>query len=220
MAFAGFPPAALEFFEGLAADNSKSYWLAHKTVYDEAVKGAMSALLADLAEFGPFNIFRPYNDVRFAKGRPPYKEQIGAIGESEGGAIHYVQLSTEGLMVGTGYYHMAADQLDRFRRAVDAEHTGAAAAAVCSALEKKGFTIGAIGELKTAPRGYPKDHPRIDLIRRKGLASFRSWPVEPWLHTKSVVKKIRDAWTASEQLNAWLDANVGPSTLPPPDWDR
>ena len=220
MAFAGFSTAALDFFEGLGADNSKPYWLAHKAVYDEHVKGALQSLLADLSEFGPFNIFRPYNDVRFAKGRPPYKEQIGAVGESEGGAIHYVQLSTEGLMVGTGYYFMAADQLDRFRRAVDAQHTGEAVAALCSALERQGFRIGAADELKTAPRGYPKDHSRIDLIRRKGLASFRSWPVEPWLYTKSVVKKVRDAWTSSNDLNAWLDANVGPSTLPPPDWNR
>jgi uncharacterized protein (TIGR02453 family) len=220
MRFTGFSPAALAFYEGLAADNSKVYWQAHRAVYDTEVKGAMLALLDELDEFGPFHVFRPYNDVRFAKGRPPYKEQIGAVGESEGGAVQYVAFSAAGLMVGTGYYSMAADQLDRFRQAVDDEHRGTEVAELSAALERKGYTIGAIDELKTAPRGYAKDHPRIALLRRKGLTAFRSWPVAPWLHTRSVVKRVRDAWTEPAALNAWLDTHVGPSTLPPPDFDR
>jgi uncharacterized protein (TIGR02453 family) len=218
--FSGFSPAALAFYEGLVADNSKAYWQAQRAVYDTEVRGAMLALLDELAEFGPFHVFRPYNDARFAKGRPPYKEQIGAVGESEGGAVQYVAFSAEGLMVGTGYYAMAADQLERFREAVDDEHRGAEVAELSAALERRGYTIGAIDELKTAPRGYAKDHPRIALLRRKGLTAFRRWPVAPWLHTRGVVKRVREAWNEPAALNAWLDTHVGPSTLPPPDFDR
>ena len=220
MSFAGFSTEAFAFFEGLSADNSKAFWQANKATFDTQVKGAMVALLDELNEFGPFNIFRPYNDVRFAKGRPPYKEQIGAIGEREGGAVFYVQLSATGLMIGSGYYAMATDQLERFRAAVDDDHRGMEVAAISGRLAKKHYTIGAIGELKTSPRGYPKDHPRIELLRRKGLTAFRSWPPEPWLHTKSVVKKVRDGWNGAAELNDWLDEHVGPSTLPPPDWSR
>lgn len=220
MPFTGFPPSALTFFEGLAADNSKVYWQANRGVYDADVRGAMLGLLEALGEFGPFHVFRPYNDVRFAKGRPPYKEQIGAVGESEGGAVQYVAFSAAGLTVGTGYYSMAVDQLERFRQAVDDEASGATIAGLCATLEARGYTIGAIGELKTAPRGYPKDHPRIALMRRKGLTAFRTWPVAPWLHTKAVVRRVRDAWTEPAPMNAWLDAHVGPSTLPPPDFSR
>jgi len=220
MSFAGFPPAALAFYEGLAADNSKVYWQANKAVYDDAVKGPMQQLLLDLAEFGPFHIFRPYNDVRFAKGRPPYKEQIGAVGESQGGAIFYVAFSATGIIAGSGYYHMASDQLERFREAVDDDHRGAEVEAICARLEKKGFRIGAIDELKTAPRGYAKDHPRIAILRRKGLTAMMSWDPAEWMHTKAVVKKVRDAWNAAGEVNAWLDTHVGPSTLPPPDFDR
>jgi uncharacterized protein (TIGR02453 family) len=215
MAFTGFPSAALEFYEGLAADNSKTYWLANRAVYDADVKGSMQALLDDLAEFGPFHIFRPYNDVRFAKGRPTYKEQIGATGESQGGSTYYVRFSASGLLAGTGYFHMAPDQLERFRRAVDDESLGSHVAAIGAALEQRGFAIGSIGELKSAPRGYRRDHPRIELLRRKGLTAMRSWDVAPWMHTKSVVKRVRDAWTEAADLNEWLDTNVGPSTLPP-----
>lgn len=219
MAFAGFSTEAISFYEGLVADNSKVYWQANKASYDAKVKGAMVALLEELDEFGPFNIFRPYNDVRFAKGRPPYKEAIGAVGEREGGAIFYVQFSAAGLTIGSGYYAMATDQLERFRGAVDDDARGAEIAAISAKLAKK-YTIGAISELKTAPRGYPKDHPRIELLRRKGLTAFMSWPPQSWMHTKAVVKKVRDGWNGASELNDWLDAHVGPSTLPPPDWDR
>ncbi|MEO6125362.1 MAG: DUF2461 domain-containing protein [Ilumatobacteraceae bacterium] len=216
----GFSPTALAFFEGLAADNSKVYWQANKAVYDVEVKAAMQAVLADLEEYGPFKVFRPYNDVRFAKGRPPYKEQIGAAGESEGGSVVYIQFSASGLMTGTGYYSMASDQLEAFRRAVDDEHRGVELAAICAALEKQGYTLGAMEQLKTAPRGIAKDHPRIDLLRRKGLIATVAWAPEPWLHTTSVVTKIRNVWKGAAAMTEWLDTHVGPSQLPPPDWDR
>jgi len=218
--FAGFPPAALTFYEGLAADNSKAYWQANKAVYETEVKGAMLALLDELGAYGPFRIFRPYNDVRFAKGRPRYKEQIGAVTESDGGSTFYIRFAADGLRVGAGHFHMASDQLDRFREAVASDSRGAEVAAICAAAEKQGYTIGAMEELKTAPRGYAKDHPRIDLLRRKGLVAFRSWDVAPWLHTRSVVKRVRDTWEGLAPLTTWLDSNVGPSTLPPPDFDR
>ena len=60
-------------------------------------------------------------------------------------------------------------ELRRFRRAVDAEATGAEIAGIVDDLRRRRYTIGAAGELKTAPRGYPKDHPRSDLLLRKGM---------------------------------------------------
>ena len=180
----------------------------------------MEAVLADLGEYGPFKIFRPYNDVRFAKGRPPYKEQIGAISETEGGSVVYVRFSAVGLMAGTGYYSMASDQLELFRRAVDDEHRGAELALICAALEQQGCSLGALEELKTAPRGFPRDHSRIDILRRKGLIATRSWEPALWLHTAAVTNRIRTVWTGAAAMTEWLDTHVGPSQLPPPDWDR
>ena len=85
MAFTGIPPEALDFYARLEADNSKAFWEANKTVYRDEVKASVQALCDELAEYGPFHLFRPYNDVRFAKNRPPYKTQQGAYGEGEGG---------------------------------------------------------------------------------------------------------------------------------------
>ena len=170
MTFTGFPAEAFDFYVRLGMDNSRPFWQANKSVYDTQVKAPLLAALEELEAYGPFQIFRPYRDVRFAKDKTPYKENAGAYGEGEGGTGYYLALNATSLFAGAGYYGFAADQMERFRTAVDADPTGGDLAARVAAMEKKGFTVGAISELKTAPRGYPKDHPRIALLRRKGLA--------------------------------------------------
>src|SRR5690606_22654404 len=127
----------------------------------------------------------------------------------------YFQLSAAGLMCGVGYYGMARDQLQRFRAAVDADATGGEIVRIVDALVEQGYTVGAIDELKTAPRGYPKDHPRIELLRRKGLMVSKDFRAPAWLHTKQVASRIRTTWDGAVEMSAWLDAHVGPSTLEP-----
>lgn len=216
-AFRGFPVEALQFYERLAQDNSRAFWQANRTVYDESVRAPMAAMLEALADWGPFHIFRPYNDVRFAKNRPPYKEHIAGVSESEGGASYYVQLSADGLMAGSGYYSLATDQLERFRAAVVDDHRGRELELIVAALQAARLSIGSMSELKTAPRGYSRDHPRIGLLRRRGLIAYRSWPVAGWLHTPKAIDRVRETWDAAGELNHWLDAHVGPSQLPPED---
>ena len=215
MAFPGIPYDALVFYEQLEADNSKAFWDANRARFKDVVRGPVDALAAELGEFGEFHLFRPHNDLRFSKNKPPYKTHQGAYTESEGGAGFYFQLSARGLMCGVGYYAMAKDQLDRFRAAVDAEHTGAEIAGIVAALAKRGYSVGAIDALKTAPRGVPKDHPRIELLRRKGLMVSKDFGAPTWLHTGQVVSRIRRTWQGAADMNAWLDAHVGPSTLEP-----
>ena len=215
MAFTGFPDEAIRFYEGLIADNSRTYWLANKPVFERAVRAPMLALLEELADYGPYHVFRPNKDVRFSKDKTPYKDHTGAYGESQAGAGYYVQFSATGMVAGSGYYHMAGDQLDRFRAALDGEAVGTEIADITADLGKKGLQFSAVGSLKTAPRGYPRDHPRIDLLRLKGLVGTRRWDAARWMQTKAVVKRVRDTWDEAAPMNAWLDAHVGPSTQAP-----
>lgn len=68
--FTGFPEAALDFYDDLEMDNTKSFWEAHKAVWTESVKAPMVALTNALEpEFGAPKVFRPYRDVRFANER-------------------------------------------------------------------------------------------------------------------------------------------------------
>jgi uncharacterized protein (DUF2461 family) len=87
MAFTGWPVEAVEFYEGLQADNSKVYWDAHKSVYSDCVRAPMEQLLGELAdEFGPGKLFRPYRDVRFSADKTPYKTSCAADPGNGGGA--------------------------------------------------------------------------------------------------------------------------------------
>lgn len=211
MTFHGWPIESLEFYEGLEADNSKAYWTDHKAAYESHVLAPMTELLEELAdEFGDGKIFRPYRDMRFSADKSPYKTNIGAT-LSRGG---YVQLSAQGLAAGTGYYVMAPDQIDRYRKAVDDERTGTQLQRSLSALEKQGIEITARDALKTAPRGYAKDHPRAELLRNKGLIAWHEWPVEQWLETAAAKDRIVWFFRVALPLREWLDAQVGPSDMP------
>ena len=212
-AFRGFPPEALDFWAGLEAENSKAYWTTHKELYEQAVRAPMEAFLAACEDLGPFRIFRPYRDVRFSRDKTPYKTHIGAVTETEGGALYYVQLSASGLFAAAGYHQMASDQVERYRAAV-AGDAGEELDAVVRALVKARYEIG--GEaLKTVPRGFDRDHPRAKLLRHKGVTMAKAFPPAKWLHTKAALERVRKVWADAGPLNAWLDRHVGPSTLPP-----
>jgi uncharacterized protein (TIGR02453 family) len=212
MAFRGFPAEAIEFYEGLEADNTRAYWQDHKKEYEELVKRPMVELLAELAgEYGEGKIFRPFRDVRFSKDKAPYKTAIGATLERGG----YVQFSAQGLAAGAGYYVMMPDQLDQYRRAVDDDKSGEELVRIAAALTKAKIDVTGHDTLKTAPKGYPKDHPRIDLLRHKGLIAWKQWPVAAWMGTAKAKQRVVDFFVASRPLIHWLDTNVGPSAMPP-----
>lgn len=119
-AFRGFPPDLFAFFEGLERDNSKSYWNAHESVWENQIRTPMRALLDDLAnEFGPMRMFRPNRDVRFSQDKSPYKLWVSATSQSRaiGGTGYYIEVSPTGLITGFGAMLMARDQLARFRAA-------------------------------------------------------------------------------------------------------
>ena len=211
MAFRGWPAEALEFFEGLEADNSKAYWTDHKAVYQEMVLGPMEALLADLKkEFGEGRVFRPYRDVRFSKDKSPYKTNIAAT-LSKGG---YISLSSEGLGAGSGYYGLMPDQLERYRKAVVDDRTGKALVRLVDKAKADDIEVSAHDVLKTAPKGHPKDHPRIELLRHKGLIYWQMWPAGPWLGTPKAKDRVVELFRAAKPLTKWLDANVGASEMP------
>ncbi len=209
MAFAGFPVEAIEFFEGLEADNTKGYWTDNKATYEACVRAPMEALLAELApRFGEGKIFRPYRDVRFSADKTPYKTNIAAT-MAKGG---YVSLDADGFGSGTGYYMMAKDQLAKFRAAIDDER-GPKIEKLIDGLRTEGLEVTAHDTLKTAPRGYPKDHPRIELLRMKGCIAWQSWEIGAWLDSPEPVERVRDFLETAKPLVTWLDTNVGPSEL-------
>jgi uncharacterized protein (TIGR02453 family) len=210
MGFSGWPEAALDFYDGLEEDNSKAYWTANKAIYDQAVLGPMTELTEELSpEFGEVKLFRPYRDVRFSADKSPYKTNIGAVV-----GPGYIQFSASGLAAGSGMYQMASDQLARYRQAVAEDLTGHELERVIEAITKAGYEIHGRDPLKTAPRGYQADHPRIDLLRNRALIAWKEWPVEPWLSTSAAKDKVAEFIRAARPLDEWLENHVGPSDQP------
>jgi uncharacterized protein (TIGR02453 family) len=205
MAFSGWPEEALDFYDGLAADNSKSYWTDHKATYQDKILRPMTELTEELAaEFGEPKIFRPYRDVRFSADKSPYKNHIGAVI----GGTGYVQLSAEGLGAGAGMWQMEPEQLERYRAAVASDGPGIDLEQVITRIEKADITVHGHSVLKSAPRGYPADHPRIALLRYKGLTAWKQWPVEPWLETAAAKDHLMSFFRTVQPLCAWLTTNV------------
>jgi uncharacterized protein (TIGR02453 family) len=205
MAFTGWPVEGVEFYEGLQADNSKVYWQEHKAVYERDVRGPMEQLLAELAgEFGAGKLFRPYRDVRFSADKTPYKTNCAAtLGAG------YISFSADGLSAGAGLYLPDSAALQRYRTAVTREKSGNELVAIVAALHKAGYETMAHEVLKTAPRGVPKDHPRIDLLRHKGIAMMKTWPVGAWLGTAKAKERVVTTLRAAAPLGDWLTRYVG-----------
>ena len=208
----------------MTADNSRAWWLAHKAEYEQAVREPMDALLAELAEFGPFHVFRPNRDVRFAKDKTPYKDHIGAYGEAEGGTGYYVQFSATGMFAGSGYYHMAGDQLERFRTAVDDDVLGPRIATIVDGArtrrvqgQRRRCAEDGAARLRQGPPAHRPAAPQ-GIRRHPGVAGR---PSGCRRRQSSAACATRGPPAAA--MNEWLDAHVGPSTLPPdegPGWRR
>jgi uncharacterized protein (TIGR02453 family) len=210
-AFTGFPDAALDFYDDLEVDNTRSFWEKHRAVYVEAVKTPMTALCEALApEFAPdghsAKVFRPYRDVRFARDKTPYKTHQGAFVAAGPATGWYVEISARGLRVGAGFYEASGERLTRIREAMADDKTGPRLQRVLRKLEREGFEIS--GEkLKTSPRGYAADHPRIELLRHKQLFAAKSFGFED-LDSPDVLERVRDDWRALRPLVEWVAGNA------------
>lgn len=204
MPFEGFPEAALDFYDDLEVDNTKSFWEAHKEVYATAVAAPMKALTAALAdEFGQAKIFRPYRDVRFAKDKTPYKSHQGAFVPKGPSTGYYVQVGAPGVRVGVGFYEASGPRLASIREAIVEKRRGGELEDILAALKEAGWELGG-DRLKTAPRGYDVDHPRIELLRHKSMTLGKSYGFEPFVHTGELLEHVRRDWREATAFVEWV----------------
>ena len=207
--FTGFPVEALNFYDDLEMDNTKSFWAAHKAIYETAVQGPMTALLQSLEpEFGPGKVFRPYRDVRFAKDKTPYKDHQGGFVAAGPTTGWYVEVGAPGVRVGAGFYDAGSERLAAIRSAIADQRTGSELVRILAALRVEGWTVG--GEtLKTSPRGYAADHPRIELLRHKSMTVGRSYGFDEMIHTSLLLARVRTDWAAATPFVQWVRTHSG-----------
>ena len=207
-----WPPAALDFLHELEANNDSDWFRANRKRYEVDLLGPARTLAESLSDLGEPHFFRPYNNLRFHPG-PPLKEHFGvAVGYGAAGG-YYFELSLDGLVVAGGMYRPAADQLERFRAAINDGRRAAGFERAVTVGEAAGLSLSE-PELKRAPRGYKTDHPRLDYLRLKRMTLSRRHPLKPWLHKRRCDEVVRSELEAARPLVTWLAKTVGPSTLP------
>jgi uncharacterized protein (DUF2461 family) len=211
--FGGFPAEAFRFYEQLGAENTKAFWTQHKRDYDEYVKAPFETLAAAVAtEFGLPGAAPPQRIGGFAADRRCWPPDATARFTSRARSAAEQPPRCGAAALGS----FAADQLERYRLAVDSK-AGNELDRLLGSYRRQHFEIGG-SVLKSAPRGYPKDHPLVHLLRHKGVYVSKSFAVAKWVHTPKALDRIVTTWRATDLLHKWLNRNVGPSTQPPDDW--
>lgn len=203
--FDGFPREAFEFFEQLALHNNRDWFHAHQDVYERACRDPMRQLVAQLGGSpAKTRISRINRDVRFSRDKSPYRTHIAA-----GMDANYIHLSADGLYVGAGIYMPEPAALERLRRAIDRETSGRALQKIVASLRRKRYQVDTHERLSSAPRGYPADHPRIELLRMKDIHAGKTFAPEPWLSSRSALPRIRRVLGDLRPLADWLRVHVG-----------
>ena len=215
--FEGFSPKVRKWFTGLEADNSREYFAANREFYEESIRGQMEALLSELSESfgGEVKMFRQNRDIRFSPDKSPYKTNTYGVLRGAGIAAEglYASISAHGLVAGSGYHVMARDQLDRYREGIADDRLGTELEELVANAQEAGLELWGTS-LATAPRGYAKDHERIELLRRKSLSLGATLKTGHGIGRSDGLQFVGDTWRAAAPVTAWLHDHVGASTLP------
>ena len=201
--FNGFSPEAFKFFRQLARNNNRDWFQAHRETYALACREPMKRLIAALgADPARTKITRINRDMRFARGRDPYRTHIAA-----GVGDRYLSLSADGLYIGAGLYRPEGPTLERLRNAIDADASGRALRKIVTSLRRKGYRVDTHERLATPARGYRADHPRDDLLRMKDIHAGKTLTPNV-LGNAAAVGRVRRAMADAKPLVDWLRAHV------------
>jgi uncharacterized protein (TIGR02453 family) len=199
-----FGQGAVRFLKALTANNTKAFFDAHRADYEREILTPLWELVA-IAEprYGRGRVMRQHRDLRFSRDKTPYRT-TASMWAGGIGAV-YLRLSTGGLDVGGGLYEPSREQLARARQAIAEDHDAAnQLLAVIEALADDGYELA--GEsLKTAPRGFPPDHPHIELLRLRHYAALRHLPAT------ATLDEIQRTWVGVQPLLNWIESRVGES---------
>jgi uncharacterized protein (TIGR02453 family) len=217
-----FSNEAVKFLRRLKRHNDRVWFDERKAVYERELKAPMLAVIGEvnaaMVEFAPMHVRPPqkimmriYRDIRFAKDKRPYKTHVSAwwvrdgLEKTSGGGF-YFQVSPEEVVIAAGVYMPEREQLLAIRRHL-AEHHAEFRRLM------KGKRLRSLMEendgvaLTRAPKGFPEDHPAIDLLKNRQWGVSVRLPGERATKAtlvKDVVERFKAAAPLIELLNAPL----------------
>jgi uncharacterized protein (TIGR02453 family) len=224
-----FTPAALKFLRGLARNNNKEWFEAHRTEYEGEVREPMRDLIGEMnermAKLAPEiggdpkrSMFRINRDIRFSKDKSPYKthaacwfhhrratSRVGSEADA-GSAGFYFHLEPGRSMVGGGLWMPPRPQLNRLRDAMAEDPTGFER--VVKGLSRKYGGLDDEAVLTRMPRGFPEDHSAAKWLRYQSFTSGRLLEDAEVTSTRLPATLARD-FEGLLPLVRWLNAALG-----------
>ncbi len=192
-----FSPAAITFLKQLGRNNRREWFQPRKPIYIDVLRAPMLSLIAglldDMAAYAPEFIRAPekcimriYRDTRFSADKTPYKRNVAAWFAASGlektsGAGFYLHLTKDELLIAAGCYMPDRDQLFKVRMHL-LDHHRELRRILSAPTLRRNFTQFEGLELSRAPKGFPPDHPGMDLIR------CRQWGVSATLPASAALK--------------------------------
>ena len=225
-AFKGFSKKFPQFFEELKANNSKAWFDAHRSDYDNTVVGPAREFVTAMGEILPAlapqiaaipkvnqSLFRINRDTRFSPDKSPYKTHMGIwFWEGERKRMEcsgfYMHFGDGALMLGCGIHMFPKSLLNPYRDAVVDKKLGSKLVKAVEVVAGEGYQIG--GEhYKRLPRGYEATGAQADLLCHNGLAAWKEEPLPDVFFTPEIVTYAFGHFQKMQPLHRWLREALG-----------
>lgn len=213
---------SLAFLKDLQENNSKEWMDEHKSYYFEAKEEFLSFVEAVIGQVSKFDpnitglqpkkcIFRINRDIRFSKDKRPYKNNFGMAlaegGRNSGNPVYYFHLQPNGeSMIAGGMYQPEPEALKKIRQEIDYNPQDLKNI-IASDRFKKTFGVLSGESLKSAPKGYPKDHPNIELLRFKSFVALKKISDKD-LSSNQLLEEISLSFEAMHPFNQYLSVAI------------
>ncbi len=199
-----FKRESLDFLKDLKENNDRDWFAEHKAVFTEAQNNAKELYatirekLEEHDEIEKFKLFRIYRDVRFSKDKTPYKPHFAGSFSRKGAYLrggYYLRIRPGESFLAGGFWEPNKEDLFRIRKEFELDDSE-----IRDILNDKKFKKYFDGklegdELKTAPKGFDKEHPSIDLIRKKAFVAIRNFSDEEVL-SDNFLEEVNNSYLA------------------------
>jgi uncharacterized protein (TIGR02453 family) len=222
--FAGFPQEGLDVLAGLAADNTREYFDAHRATYESALLEPAKAFVVALGEqlrssVSPGiraeprvngSILRINRDTRFSSDKRPYKDHLDLwLWEGEGPSRerpgYFMRLRPATATIGVGMHRFDRPVLEAYREAVGEEVPGRELEeAIARSTELAGVVVGGGDAYKRVAHGYTADHPRADLLRHGALYVSGDWDLPAEVSTAGFAPWVAERLERMAPVERWL----------------
>ncbi|MCU0635573.1 MAG: DUF2461 domain-containing protein [Gemmatimonadaceae bacterium] len=229
--FTGFTPKAYTFLRGLARNNRKEWFEAHRADYDRELRAPLIALVEEidvrLATIAPEivgtpkrSIFRIHRDVRFSKDKKPYKTNAAcwfyhrdaghAVGDGavHGGAGFYFHFSPDEAFCGGGVWMPPRPALAKLREALDEDHETFTALVKAPAFRRRFGALDTEAVLTRMPRGYADTHPAAAWLKYQSFTAGQALTLAQVTSPK-LADTLAKSYTALVPWVRWLNRAMG-----------